>query len=71
MCLYLSNSHDRYKIDEVLNEMGVTASESDVDILKRVCAAVSLRAARLSAAGVAAIVKVCLQDVWCIVVKSE
>lgn len=51
--------------------MGVTASESDVDILKRVCAAVSLRAARLSAAGVAAIVKVCLQDFWCIAVKLK
>ena len=40
--------------------MKVNASESDIEILKRVCAAVSIRAARLAAAGLAAIVKVCL-----------
>lgn len=40
--------------------MGVNALESDIEILKRVCAAVSIRAARLAAAGLAAIVKVCL-----------
>ena len=38
----------------------MNASESDIEILKRVCAAVSIRAARLAAAGLAAIVKVCL-----------
>ena len=46
-------------IDQVITEMGVTASESDIEILQRVCAAVSIRAAKLSAAGIAAIVKVC------------
>lgn len=51
-------SLDRYKINEVLNEMQVIASEWDVDILQRVCTAVSVRAARLAAAGVVAIVKV-------------
>ena len=53
------NSHDGYKIDQVMNEMGVNASESDTEILKQVCAAVSIRAARLAAAGIAAIIKVC------------
>ena len=53
------NSHDGYKIDQVMNEMGVNASESDIEILKQVCAAVSIRAARLAAAGIAAIIKVC------------
>ena len=52
------NSHDRYKIDQVINEMGVNASESDIEILKQVCTAVSIRAARLAAAGIAGIVKV-------------
>lgn len=52
------NSHERYKIDEVLNEMQVKASESDIAILKQVCAAVSKRAARLAAGGLATIVKV-------------
>ena len=52
------NSHERYKIDEVLNEMKLNASESDIEILKQVCAAVSRRAARLAAAGIATIVKV-------------
>mgnify|MGYP000368023630 CR=1 FL=1 len=51
-------SLDRYKINEVLNEMEVIASEGDVDILQRVCAVVSVRAARLAAAGVVAIAKV-------------
>ena len=51
-------SHDRYKISEVLNEMEVTATEWDIDILQRVCAAVSVRAARLAAAGIVALVKV-------------
>ena len=51
-------SLDRYKINEVLNEMEVIASEGDVDILQRVCAVVSARAARLAAAGVVAIAKV-------------
>ncbi|XP_068708853.1 hexokinase-4-like [Montipora foliosa] len=50
-------SHDRYKISEVLNEMEVTATEWDIDILQRVCAAVSVRAARLAAAGIVALVK--------------
>lgn len=50
-------SLDRYKINEVLNEMEVIASEGDVDILQRVCAVVSVRAARLAAAGVVAIAK--------------
>lgn len=50
-------SHERYKIDEVLNEMKLNASESDIEILKQVCAAVSKRAARLAAAGIATIVK--------------
>ncbi|KAK2572234.1 Hexokinase HKDC1 [Acropora cervicornis] len=50
-------SLDRYKINEVLNEMRVIASERDVDILQRVCAVVSVRAARLAAAGVVAIAK--------------
>ena len=40
--------------------MEVAASESDIEVLQRVCAAVSIRAARLAAAGVAAIVKVCI-----------
>ena len=53
------NSHDGYKIDQVMNEMGVNASESDIEILKQVCAAISIRAARLAAAGIAAIIKVC------------
>ena len=52
------NSHERYKIDEVLNEMKVNASETDIEILKQVCAAVSKRAARLAAGGLATIVKV-------------
>ena len=55
---FFFNSHDRYKIDQVINEMGVNASESDIEILKQVCAAVSIRAARLAAAGIAAIIKV-------------
>ena len=38
--------------------MGVNASESDIEILKQVCTAVSIRAARLAAAGIAGIVKV-------------
>ena len=40
------------------------ASDSDIEILQRVCAAVSIRAARLAAAGIAAIVKVCFQDFY-------
>lgn len=36
------------------------ATGSDIEILQRVCAAVSIRAARLAAAGVATIVKVCI-----------
>lgn len=52
------NSHERYKIDEVLNEMKLNASESDIEILQQVCAAVSKRAARLAAGGLATIVKV-------------
>ena len=55
---FFFNSHDRYKIDQVINEMGVNASESDIEILKQVCTAVSIRAARLAAAGIAGIVKV-------------
>ncbi|XP_020607641.1 hexokinase-2-like [Orbicella faveolata] len=50
-------SHERYKIDEVLNEMKLNASESDIEILQQVCAAVSKRAARLAAGGLATIVK--------------
>lgn len=52
------NSHERYKIDEALSEMKLNASESDIEILKQVCAAVSKRAARLAAGGLATIVKV-------------
>ena len=59
ICEFFLNSHDGYKIDQVMNEMGVNASESDIEILKQVCAAVSIRAARLAAAGIAAIIKVC------------
>ena len=59
ICEFFFNSHDGYKIDQVMNEMGVNASESDIEILKQVCAAVSIRAARLAAAGIAAIIKVC------------
>lgn len=44
--------------------MDVKASDSDIEILQRVCAAVSIRAARLAAAGIAAIVKVCFQDFY-------
>ena len=36
------------------------ATGSDIEILQRVCAAASIRAARLAAAGVATIVKVCI-----------
>ncbi|PFX32387.1 Glucokinase [Stylophora pistillata] len=52
-------SHERHKIEEVLKEMEVEkqTSESDIEILQRVCAALSIRAARLAAAGVATIVK--------------
>ena len=57
MLLYF-NSHERYKIDEVLSEMKLNASESDIEILKQVCAAVSRRAAKLAAGGIATIVKV-------------
>ena len=52
------NSHERYKIDGVLTEMKVKASEADIEILQQVCAAVSIRAARLAAAGLATIIKV-------------
>ena len=38
--------------------MKLNASESDIEILKQVCAAVSKRAARLAAGGLATIVKV-------------
>lgn len=38
--------------------MEVKASEADIEILQQVCAAVSIRAARLAAAGLATIVKV-------------
>ena len=34
--------------------------ESDIEVLQRVCAAVSIRAARLAAAGIASIAKVCI-----------
>ena len=56
------DSHQRHKIDEVLKEMGVEkqTSESDIEVLQRVCAAVSIRAARLAAAGIASIAKVCI-----------
>ena len=62
---YLSiffDSHQRHKIDEVLKELGVEkqTSESDIEVLQRVCAAVSIRAARLAAAGIASIAKVCI-----------
>ena len=42
--------------------MGVEkqTSESDIEVLQRVCAAVSIRAARLAAAGIASIAKVCI-----------
>ena len=39
-------------------EVAKQASESDIENLQRVCAAVSLRAAKVAAAGVATIVKV-------------
>ena len=59
--LYFFGSHEKHKIEVVLDEMEVKtqASESDIEILQRVCAAVSIRAARLAAAGIATIVKVC------------
>lgn len=52
-------SHEKHKIEVVLDEMEMKtqASESDIEILQRVCAAVSIRAARLAAAGIATIVK--------------
>lgn len=52
-------SGEREQIDKVLKEMKIEkqAVESDIEILQRVCAAVSIRAARLAAAGVATIVK--------------
>lgn len=55
----LVESHEKHKIEDVLNAMEVAeqASESDIENLRRVCAAVSLRAARIAAAGVATIVK--------------
>lgn len=57
-CFFYFNSHERFKIEEVLNEMKLNASESDIETLKQVCAAVSKRAARLAAGGLATIVKV-------------
>ena len=44
--------------------MGVEkqTSESDIEVLQRVCAAVSIRAARLAAAGIASIAKVCIAN---------
>ena len=59
---FFFDSHQRHKIDEVLKEMGVEkqTSESDIEVLQRVCAAVSIRAARLAAAGIASIAKVCI-----------
>lgn len=56
-------SGEKYQIDEVLRDMKMDneqATGSDIEILQRVCAAVSIRAARLAAAGVATIVKVCI-----------
>lgn len=58
-----SNSGEKHQIDEVLRDMKMDneqATGSDIEILQRVCAAVSIRAARLAAAGVATIVKVCI-----------
>ena len=51
-------SHDRKKLLMVLEEMEVKGSRRDHNIMEMVCEAVSLRAARLAAAGLAAIVKV-------------
>ena len=61
---FFFDSHQRHKIDEVLKEMGVEkqTSESDIEVLQRVCAAVSIRAARLAAAGIASIAKVCIAN---------
>ncbi|RMX58750.1 hypothetical protein pdam_00010781 [Pocillopora damicornis] len=55
----LVESQDGHKIEEVLKaiEVAKQASESDIENLQRVCAAVSLRAAKVAAAGVATIVK--------------
>lgn len=57
---FFFGSGEREQIDKVLKEMKIEkqAVESDIQILQRVCAAVSIRAARLAAAGVATIVKV-------------
>ena len=46
--------------------MGVEkqTSESDIEVLQRVCAAVSIRAARLAAAGIASIAKVCIVNLY-------
>jgi len=50
-------SHDNNKLVQVLKELDVEGSTKDHEVLKRVCTSVSKRAARLAAAGLAAIVE--------------
>lgn len=59
--LHYQFSHDTDKIAQVLDKLKQKATDEDIQILKEVCAAVSKRAARLAAAGLAAIVQVILQ----------
>ncbi|KAK3723804.1 hypothetical protein QZH41_019478, partial [Actinostola sp. cb2023] len=49
-------SHDDNKLLAVLKELNIEGTSRDHEILKKVCAAVSKRAARLAAAGLATIV---------------
>ncbi|XP_038071036.1 hexokinase-2-like isoform X2 [Patiria miniata] len=50
-------SDNNAECNTILKSLGVTPSPSDLPVIRRVCAAVSTRAARLSVAGLSAVVK--------------
>ena len=61
--LFCFCSGDLSRIKKVWEELGYAkASDEDVEVVKKICKVMSERAARLATAGLAAIVKVIIQD---------
>ena len=59
--LYSHFSGNREQTLKVLEELGYAQpNDEDIEILQKICQVISERAARLAAAGLAALVKVCM-----------
>lgn len=58
MCLFVIACSGFEECKEVMkNEFSIDVSDTDCESVKRICAAVSTRAARLAAAGIVSLVK--------------